>query len=110
MRIVYETDPVAAPADYKLKGGGTFAGGFFRFVLRLYEPGEEVPTSHQPASPVAKWRRTSLATDGTLHVPPPPNAEGKIATVVVPRLVIDALPEDGRLFVQWELTRTGARL
>jgi len=103
MRVIFETPPV--PAVDTLPDGRTVRGTA-RLVVRTLEPGEELPLGCPSAQPVSRWRSTSLAGNGSMPVPPVPHLIGP-AVATVPRELIEALPDDVRLFVQWELKPGG---
>ncbi len=98
MRIVFETPPVPAIDKFP---DGTVIRGTAKLVARLFDAGDPEAPKYR-AIGVALWRRTSLHADGSLPCPLHPFLTGP-AAVFIPRVVIESLPEDGLLAIQWEV-------
>lgn len=102
MRVIFESPPV--PAVDKFPDGRVIRGTA-KVVARLFDPGETAEEQYV-ARRVALWRSTSLRSDGSIACPPPPFMTGPLP-VFIPPLIIDSLPADALLAIQWELKPGG---
>jgi hypothetical protein len=98
---VFTSTPV--PAILKQQQGQELPGNA-SFVARLVEPADNAFGRDHPDS-LWTLRRNRLASDGSLRTSPPPPIVG-VAEGVIPQSVIESLPADGLLSVQWEFTPT----
>ncbi|MGH2473133.1 MAG: hypothetical protein ACRDG6_12225 [Candidatus Limnocylindria bacterium] len=104
MRVVFETPPVKAFG--KVPPRGRELQGMARFVVRVFDAGEEIPAIYDYAGPIAKWL-SSLGPGQPLLSPPPESLSGPMRVAAVPRHILDSLPADSLLAVGWEFVPEG---
>ena len=100
MGIVFESTQI--PTVLKQRNGPETTG-YARFIARLVEPSDNAFGREHPAS-VSTLRRSRLEPDGSLKTRAPFNVIGRPPEGVVPKAVIESLPDDGLLAVQWEFS------
>ncbi len=98
MQTIFQTPPV--PATRTIQGRAF--RGTAHFEAHVFAPDEEIPEGHQ-AIPIARWLK-SIPPGQSLEVAPPPDMVGA-ATAIIPRVLLENLPSDVLLEVQWEIAK-----
>ncbi len=109
MKVLFATPPI--PGASWTRPDRSLARGRLSFVARVFQPGEVIPPGNHPF-PMADWRRTSLAPDGSLRMPSPDETTrvagggaNRVSGVVVPKALLDTIRDDELLAVEWALVR-----
>jgi hypothetical protein len=99
-RVLFEITPV--PATLKRRGAPDVAG-VATCRVDLIEPADNAFGADFPES-VRSLRRRCLAEDGSLRSRPPDRSMDTTAEAVVPRELIDSLPDAALLAFRWGFT------
>jgi hypothetical protein len=99
MPILFRSHSMAA--TFKPRGGAEVPGRA-TWQARVVAP-EDNAIGVQVSASVATLRRDRLGSDGSLREPPPPEIVGA-TDAIVPSSLIEALPDDALLRIEWEFT------
>jgi hypothetical protein len=102
MRTLFESPPVPTVATFSRMGT---VRGTARYIIRVFDANEEVPTNHE-AAPASNWLRTLAGQP--LRSEPPPNLKGP-SEVVVPLAVVEGVSPNSLLAAEWEFVPDAAR-
>lgn len=85
---------------------GKPAPGFVQLKAYLYDPGEDPPLVNgrvlEPRPfPIGEWLRTSVQ-NGAIQFEAPPEWDG-VKPVLIPASLLEPLPQDASMQVEWEL-------
>jgi hypothetical protein len=96
--VIFETPAVPATATIP---GRPNTSGTARYVLRVFDGGEEIPRIYDYAERVNVWL-ASLRSGQPLRSSPPSSLLGPMERAVVPRRLLEELPGDSWLAGEWE--------
>lgn len=97
MRRVFEIPPVPTVARID----GRTVKGTAGFTATVYEPDERAPLVGGRRLPLVSEWRASLAPGEPLRISPPKDHVGP-TTAVIPRALLDPLPDQATLWVEWK--------
>lgn len=98
MQLILETPK--RPAMRTSPQGRRLAGAAW-FTVRAFDPTESVPEIYDYAQSVTAWL-SSYPTSQPFRVAAPSTLSGQLVDAVVPRALLEALPGETRVAMQWE--------
>jgi len=103
MRVILETQKKSA---VQTSPQGRRVHGTAWFTVRVFDRDESVPEIYDYAQPVAGWLK-SIALSRPFRVAPPTRLSGPLVEAVVPRVLLESLPAETRVAMQWEFVPGG---
>lgn len=103
MRMILETQGKSA---IQTSPQGRQVQGAARFTVRAFDADENLPEAYDYAQPVAGWL-TSIAPSQPFRVAPPSRLSGQLVEAVVPRVLLETLPAETLIAMQWEFVPGG---
>lgn len=103
MRVILETQKKAA---VQTSPQGRRVQGTAWFTVLAFDRDESVPEIYDYAQPVAGWLN-SIGPSRPFRVAPPKRLSGRLVEAVIPRAILESLPAESVVAMQWEFVPGG---
>jgi len=106
VRLVFESVRIPVIASFPQDAGtlldGSTLSGAAWLTVRAFDVGEAIPKQHDHARPLARWLEQLGDRPPGSTLPETFRSETGVREVVVPRDLLDDIPRDALIAVDWE--------
>jgi hypothetical protein len=113
MRLLFESARIPVTASFPHDAGtlldGSTVGGAAWLTVRAFDADEAIPKQHDHARPLARWLEQLGDRPPGSTLPEAFRSETGVREVVVPRDILDDLPRDVLIAVDWSSSQPNGR-